>query len=374
MNDATDADPDLPPWTRHLRPSLKDVSVYDVPPMSAPVRLHANECSQPWPPQVADALAEVIRGVELARYPDTSGRELRAVLADRHGCDAEQIVLGNGSDEVIALLLTALGGDGGAAPVLVVPTPTFVMYGHTARVLGYQVREVALDEQLVPRWEQLDAALDGATVCFIARPNNPTGGLWDAEALLRLMGKHPQCVFVIDEAYAAYAPGQSMWSPVRRDNHVHMATLSKVGLAALRVGYCIAHPALAGALNKVRHPYNISATSLALATAVLTRFADAQQELIDATLRGRERLVRLLASIPGATVFESHANFVLVRMATSEAAPRLRAFLYERGIVVKDLSSTCALAGCLRIGVGTPGELDQLQDALRSFGAASEAT
>ena len=355
------------PWARHLRPTLRDVTVYDVPPAKAPARLHANECPEPWPPDVTEALADVLRDLELSRYPDTSGRELRRILAERHGCDADRIVLGNGSDEVIALLLTALAGAGPDNPVLVVPVPTFVMYGHTARVLGYDIREVPVGEALQLDADAMRKALHGASVCFVARPNNPTGSLWDAELLRALIAEHPDVVFVIDEAYCAYAPGRSMWAPSLPHNQVHMATLSKVGLAALRVGYCIAHPTLAGALNKVRHPYNISATSLALATTVLTRFADAQQAMIDRTLEGRTTLAKMLAEIPGATVFESHANFVLVRIGAPHAASRLRAHLADEGILVKDVSSTPGLAGCLRVGVGTRGELARLRGALRRW-------
>lgn len=360
---------DALPWAKHLRPTLREVTIYDVPPAKAPARLHANECPEPWPDEVTEALTEVLRELELSRYPDTSGRELRRILGQRHDCDAERIVLGNGSDEVIALLLTALAGTGPNNPVLVVPVPTFVMYGHTARVLGYDIREVPVGDDLQLDEVAMRRALSGASICFVARPNNPTGSLWKADRLRALIADFPDVVFVIDEAYCPYAPGESMWSPTLPDNQVHMATLSKVGLAALRVGYCIAHPALAGALNKVRHPYNISATSLALATTVLTRFAGVQQAMIDRTLAGRATLTEMLREVPGATVFDSHANFVLVRLPGDGTASRLRASLAEDGILVKDVSATPGLAGCLRVGVGTQGELARLRDALRRWTA-----
>jgi len=245
------------------------------------------------------------------------------------------------------------------------------MYGHTARVLGYDIREVPVASDLHLDPVGMRQALGGASICFLARPNNPTGSLWDAALISALVAEFPDVVFVIDEAYCAYAPGQSMWSPTQPGNQVHMATLSKVGLAALRVGYCIAHPSLAGALNKVRHPYNISATSLALATTVLTRFADAQQVMIDRTLEGRAALTQMLGQLPGATVFGSHANFVLVRLPGEGTASRMRAWLADEGILVKDVSSTPGLAGCLRVGVGTQGELARLRDALQRWPAGA---
>lgn len=356
---------DRPAWLRHLRPSLAEVSVYDVPPAHAEARLHANECPEPWPAEVMDALAEVVRGIELCRYPDTSGRELRAILGERHGCDPDRIVLGNGSDEVIALLLTALSGEQGGK--VVVPTPTFVMYGHTARVLGLRVVEVPLDLRFSLRRGAMHEALQGAALCFLARPNNPTGSLWDADVVHELIAAHPDVVFVIDEAYGAYAPGSSLWSQDAPHNQVHMTTLSKVGLAALRVGYCIAHPELAAALNKVRHPYNVSRTSLALAEAVLTQFGDVQAEMIQRTIVGRGRLAQMLAELPGAEVFPSAGNLVLVRLARADEPRRLVEFLADRGVLVKDLSRVPALEGCVRVSVGTTAELDRLDDALAAW-------
>lgn len=365
MNDQDNAP--VPSWVRHIRPSLTEVTVYDVPPATAPIRLHANECAQSWPPEVAEALGEVVREVELTRYPDTSGRPLRAILAQRYGCPADDIVLGNGSDEIIALLLTALAGPGTTPPVLVVPTPTFVMYSHTARVLDYEIREVPLTADLELDRDRMREALAGATVCFVARPNNPTGGLWDAQLVRSLVAEHPDVVFVIDEAYCAYAPGQSLWGGERVSNQVHMATLSKVGMAALRLGYCIADPTLSLALNKVRHPYNVSATSLALAGTILTRFASAQATMVAETLACRDLLETMLGELSDAKVFPSQANFVLVRLPGPDQAARLCTFLAQVGILVKDVSTTRGLAGCLRVGVGTRGELARLHARLQAW-------
>lgn len=357
------------PWARHLRPTLAALSVYDVPPADPSMaRMHANECPEPWPPHVMAALAEVVRGVELGRYPDTSGRRLRAVLARRHGCDPERVVLGNGSDEIIMLLLLTLDARGPGPGVVVTPSPSFVMYGHTARMLGMELREVPLTEDLELPGPALDDALHGAAVCFLARPNNPTGSLWSADRIHALVADHPDVVFVIDEAYGAYAPpGSSLWDPDAPSNQVHMATLSKVGLAALRVGYCIAHPVLALAMNKVRHPYNVSQTSLALAEAVLERFGPEQQAMVARVHENRERLRAVLAAIPGAAVLPSAGNLVLVRLAGDDDPPRLAAHLHARGVLVKDVSRLPRLQRCLRVSVGTRDELDRLADGLRGW-------
>jgi len=350
-------------WRRHLRPTLAEVSVYDVAPSTAPSRMHANECPEPWPERVREALAEVVRGLELNRYPDTSGRTLRRVLAERHGCEPQRVVLGNGSDEVINLLLTALSG-GPERGHLVIPTPTFVMYAHVARVLGVEVREVPVRDDLELDARAMRAALPGAAVCFLARPNNPTSSLWSASLIRELIAAFPDTVFVIDEAYAAYDPGCTLWDPAGPDNQVHMATLSKVGLAGLRVGYCIAAPELAGALNKVRHPYNISQTSIALAETVLTRFADVQAAMIAKTIENRGRLVAILSRVPEVELFPAHGNLVLVRFRDDARAHAVRDQLAAAGVRVKDLTRVAKLAACLRISVGTDEDLDRLAGAL----------
>lgn len=353
-------------WQRHLRPTLAPLSAYDVPPAPARARLHANECPEPWPAEVMDAVAEAVRGVELGRYPDTSARSLRALLGELHGCDPARVVLGNGSDEVISFLMTALSGPLGREAAIVLPRPTFVMYAHSARVMGLDVREVDLDEDFQLDGPALRAALGDPRVslCFFARPNNPTGTLFDAALIFALVREFPAVVFVIDEAYIAYAPEASLWRPDLPGNVVFMTTVSKVGLAALRVGYCIAPLELARALDKVRHPYNISQTSIVVAETILTRFTAIQEAMLQRARANRTRLSALLGRLPGATVVPSSANLVLVRVGTPARAAELRATLAARGILVKDASGPRPLGGCLRVSVGTGDELDLLEAAI----------
>ena len=354
-------------WSRHLRPALAGLDVYDIEPVAAQARLGANECAEPWPAEVMAAVAKRVAEVELGRYPDTSGRGLRALLAGRHQVEPEAVVLGCGSDELIGFLLTALGGRPSEPSFIVVPAPTFHMYGHAARCRGIGVLEVPLTEELQLDEALMHEALDvatGAALCFLARPNNPTSSLWDRGVIERLIAQHPATVFVIDEAYIEYAPGQSLWRAGLPDNVVYMSTLSKIGLAALRVGYVVVPPALRRPLNVVRNPYNVSATSLAIAELVLTRFGAAQKAMLARTLAARQQLVTSLSKIPRAKVFPAHANFVVVRLDPPTEATRIAAALAERGILIKDASALPRLAGCLRIGVGTDTELKLLATAL----------
>jgi histidinol-phosphate aminotransferase len=359
-----------PPWIRHLRPSLAGLDEYDIAPVPARARLAANECAEPWPAEVMAAVAKRVQEVELGRYPDTSGRALRGLIAARHNVEPGAVVLGNGSDEIIGFLLSALGGRPSEPSFMVIPSPTFQMFGHSARVRGIGVLEVPLTEDLQLDENLMHEALDvalGAALCFLARPNNPTSSLWDAQVVARLIERHPGTVFVIDEAYIRYAPGASLWRGDLPHNVVYMSTLSKIGLAGLRIGYCIAPPPLRHPLNVVRNPYNVSATSLAVAELILTKFAGVQQQMIDRVIAARKRLVGILGKIPKAHVFPAHANFAVVRLDPPEEAPRVAAELAKRGILVKDASSLPRLAGCLRIGVGTDHELDLLDKALKEI-------
>lgn len=361
-------------WTSHLRPALAGLTVYetgsDLPRTPPRARLHANECPEPWPEEAMAELARRLQQVELGRYPDSSGRSLRELLAQRHGCDPDMIVLGNGSDEIISLLLTALAGRTSEPSFMVIPSPTFVMYGHSARCLGVGVLEVPLTEDLQLDETLMDEALgvaNGAAICFLARPNNPTSSLWDAGAIERLIATHPGTMFVLDEAYIRYATGASLWRPDLPGNVTYMSTLSKTGMAGLRVGYCIAPPVLARAVNVVRHPYNMSATSLLFAETLLRDFADVQETMIARSRENRARLVGILGRLPGAHVFPAHANIVLVRLNPPEEAARITLALAERGVLVKDASGLPRLNGCLRVSVGTSAELDILETELAAI-------
>lgn len=363
-------------WTSHLRPALAGLSIYDAPASSARARLHANECAEPWPAEVMAELGRRLQTLELGRYPDGSGRPLRELLAEQHGCHPDAVVLGNGSDEIISLLLTALAGRASEPSFMVIPSPTFVMYGHSARCLGVGVLEAPLTEDLQldePLMNEALGVANGAAICFLARPNNPTSSLWDAAVIERLIAGHPGTMFVLDEAYIRYSPGATLWRSDLPGNVTYMSTLSKTGLAALRVGYAIAPPPLARAVNTVRHPYNVSSPSLLLAETVLREFAEVQSAMIARTITNRDRLVQLLATIPGAHVFPAHANIALVRLDPPEHAPRLAAALAARGILVKDASGMPRLAGCLRVSVGTSSELDVLEAALAEL-APREST
>jgi len=357
-----------------LAPELAALSSYLPDLRSYPIRLDANEA----PPLLGkDVLARLVQAagqVTWERYPDPTARELRGAIASRLGVTADEIVVGAGSDEIIALLLTALSrprGQGGQATVLTT-SPTFVMYRQHARVRGQRVVEVPLDEE----WDLPGVALDQAieatapNVIFVASPNNPTGVLADPARLEHLIQRSSGALVVIDEAYVDYACRDQLHLYRRHPNVAVMRTLSKVGFASLRVGYVLARPELAAALDKARSPYNLPAASQRLATMVLAELGVEVATTVRTVVAERERMARGLGEL-GVQFPASEANFLWIR--TPAPADQVHAELGKRGILVRSFFAQGGrLAQQLRVTVGTAAENDRFLEAMREILGASK--
>ncbi|MEO6777582.1 MAG: histidinol-phosphate transaminase [Kofleriaceae bacterium] len=351
----------LGPLGDRVPEALRGASAYHVPqPPQIRAKLDANELPFAWPAELRRRLGAALAEVALERYPDPRAKVLRDLIAGQYAIRGDQLVFGNGSDELIAMLCAAFAG-----PVLY-PVPTFVYYKLAAVARGVPAIEVPLG----PRFELDEAALERAigehhpSVVFLALPNNPTGTLWRMELACELAARHRDTVIVSDEAYAAYSGATNLPALAAHPNLVVMRTLSKVGLAGLRVGFTISAPAIAEVLDKVRPPYNLSSLDQAAAVFALreagpwclARAADVVTE--------RSALVAALGQLR-CEVFASEANLVLVRFGAGRAA-QLWQGLADRGIVVRNFDHPGGgpLAGCLRITVGTPAENALLIEAL----------
>ncbi|MGF1464867.1 MAG: pyridoxal phosphate-dependent aminotransferase [Sandaracinaceae bacterium] len=355
------------PLLELVPPGLRSLAAYRTRPDPEPIKLDANESPWPLPEDARRRLGDALARLPLHRYPDLGARELKAVLATRLGALEEELVIGVGSDEVIGLLLSALRQPrpDRSAPVLLVPTPTFVMYALTARVHGWEVEDVALDEAFdltVDGFERA-AARARPNLAFLASPNNPPGRAYRPDALRAASAAVTRTgLAVLDEAYGPFTRHQlaGHFSP---DGRVGLlGTLSKVGLAGLRVGWARLPSAIAREVDKVRPPYNLSSLSQAAAALLLGELAgvlDAQVERITAE---RERLAARLAGLEGVTLLPSEANFLLLRPTRSAAA--VHADLLARGIQVRAFRAPERLRAYLRVTVGTPDENDALLDAL----------
>jgi len=349
-----------------IRDEIRALHAYAVPDSTRLVKLDAMENPFTLPAEVARELGERLAQVALNRYPPADPRPFKDKLARAIGLPAGlSLLLGNGSDELIHLTIQACAKPGA---VVLSPWPSFEMYDLASRFDGCRFVGVPLaDDFALPR-ERLLAAIDGQrpAVIFISWPNNPTGNLFDRATVEAVLDAAPGLV-VLDEAYLPFA--QDTWLPqlARRPNLLVLRTLSKLGLAGIRLGYLCGDPAWIGEINKLRPPYNVNVLTLAAADFLLDRLPLLDEQA--AVLRAeRARLLARLRALPGVTAFDSAANFVLFRVTGGpDAADRVFAQLKSRGILIRNRTHVHPLlAGCLRVTVGTPAENDAFVAALSS--------
>jgi histidinol-phosphate aminotransferase len=355
-------------WSSLLRLELADLTAYaPVHHAGVTAKLDANEAPPNPSEKVREVVARAIARTALERYPDAAATELKARIAERTGASAADLFVGTGSDEVIALVLTALARprERAAQAVVLSTTPTFVMYRISARAHGIKPVDVPLDAS----WDLDVGAMGRAiemtrpSVVFVASPNNPTGNRMSEDRLRFLLGAAGDALVVLDEAYVDYA-GESL----RRWREAYprlaiMRTLSKVGLAALRIGWLEADAALVRELDKARQPFNVPATSQAAAAAVLADAWDEVRAHVASVVRERERVAGALAALPGLEVTASHANFLW--LGTPRPAASVHQALLGRGVLVRSFhASGGRMANRLRATIGTPAENDALIAAL----------
>jgi len=342
---------------------LRGASPYHVPvPPRMIAKLDANELPYALPPALRAELGQALAEVALERYPDPAARRLRALLAGQLGVADDQLVFGNGSDEVIAMLCAAFAAPRGVRPAAILyPVPSFVYYKIAAANRGIDAVEVPLtaafelDEPAVLRAIEVDRP----AVAFFALPNNPTGTLWRQGFIPELAARFRDTVIVADEAYLAYSGATSLPLLPAHPNLVIMRTLSKYGMAGLRVGYAVASPAIAALVEKVRPPYNLGSLAQRAAEFLLDRAAGWCAARTAEVVAERPVLAAALAA-RGFEVFPSQANLVLIRTTDATA---LWWRLMDAGISVR-LFDAGPLAGCLRITVGTPAETQALLAAV----------
>lgn len=330
------------------------------------VKLDAMENPYTLPEDLRGELGTLAGGAALNRYPDPHARALKAQLARTMGVpDGMEILLGNGSDEIIQILAMACARPGAA---LVGVEPSFVMFSMIATFCGMRFVGVPLAEGF-----RLDAdamirtiGRERAPLVFVAYPNNPTGNLFDARAIERIIEASPGIV-VVDEAYHPFAQASFLGRLADFPNLLVMRTLSKLGLAGLRLGLIAGRPEWIAELDKLRLPYNVNVLTQALATRALER-GDVLEQQAAAIRAERSRLAAALQALPGVQVFESAANFLLFRVSDAAA---VFAGLKARAVLIKRLDgSHPMLAGCLRVTVGTPAENDTFLAALKTCLAA----
>ena len=346
-----------------IRPEIQALSAYHVPDSGEMIKLDAMENPYRWPDELVDQWLDVIRDVELNRYPDPSARVLKQHLRESMDVPAEaEILLGNGSDELIQMIMMAMSGK--ERTVLSVE-PGFVMYKMIATFMAMPYIGVPLNDDfsldetaLLNKIKETQPA-----VIFLAYPNNPTSNLFDEQAIRKIITAAPGVV-VIDEAYHAFANHSFMPMLNDYDNLLVMRTVSKMGLAGLRLGLLAGKADWLNEFDKVRLPYNINVLTQASA-----EFAIKNRQVLDQQTQqicaDRERLFNALSQIENITAYPSQANFILVRVESGQADNIFNA-LKEQGVLIKNLNPAGGLlANCLRITVGTETENQTLIESFK---------
>ncbi len=336
-----------------VKPNIRSLRAYHAEEIPCKVKLDANE--SPYSGGRDEGSGSRVKKIlqTLNRYPDPEAKALKKILAGTLGVKSENILHGNGSDELIYYLITTFGG-----PVLY-PTPTFSMYGIIAQALDEKKIEIPLDKKFDLDIDKMLAAIKKhkPKLIFLSSPNNPTGNYFSSERISRIIkftlshNPYPLSLVVVDEAYQPFT-GKSKFLPLvgKYKNLVIMRTLSKIGLAGLRLGFLIANAEVINEVNKVRLPFNVNALSQAIATEALKNKNQICSN-IASIISERETLFRAMKTIGGITPYPSDANFILFKV---NDADRVYGGLLKKGVLVRNLNSV--VKGCLRVTVGTPEE------------------
>jgi len=351
-----------------LRDELGELKAYSPTPGQFEVRLDANEAPPLLSATAKKRLAEVSQKVLLERYPDAGQKDLRKAIATKLGVRQSQVLCGVGSDEIITLLLTVAtrAKRRAQAPTIVTTTPTFVMYRLSARIRGQRVLEVPLDDDWDLPVTSMLRAIEMATpnLVFIASPNNPTGTMVSRDRLEAILVAAKDALVVVDEAYIDYASRQQLDLLESYENVAILRTLSKVGFAALRVGWIVGQPNLIAELDKARLPYNLPTVCQGLATLVISELGSEIEATRTTVLAERERLRGELAEIEGVLLPPSEANFLWIGLP--KPAEEVFSELKKKGILVRSFHGRGGrMEQYVRVTVGTRPENDRFLEAFR---------
>ncbi|MBQ3339851.1 MAG: histidinol-phosphate transaminase [Atopobiaceae bacterium] len=350
---------------RPAAPQLQGVEPYDPKYIPADVMISANENPSDVPLEIRREVERAVRKVKLNRYPDPLANDLRDMIAEANGLDRDQVLVGNGGDELLFDMALAWGGPG--RKFLNVP-PTFSVYAYNALILNTEVVEV-------PRRD--DYSIDVDAVCdrlaqgdidyaIFCSPNNPTGNLLTGAEIDRIL-KASDALVMVDEAYFEFSRYTARPLLERHENLIILRTFSKAfSLAGVRMGYLLGSERVLREFKKVRLPYSVDAVSQAVARVVYAnraQFETGIEQIIDE----RARVIGELGALEGVKVFPSSANYVLFRLPADIDAAQVWQRLLDAGVLVRDFSRTPSLENCLRVSIGSPEENTRFLTTLKGI-------
>jgi len=349
---------------RWIRADIRALKPYHVPDSNDLIKLDAMENPYTWPEPLIAEWLEVLRNVSLNRYPDPASRKLKHHLYQSFAIpDTVDVLLGNGSDELIQMIMLAVSAPG---RVILAPEPTFSMYRMITITAGMKYTGVPLQNDFSLDADAILAAITEhqPAVVFLSYPNNPSGNLFDADVMRMIIETAPGLV-VVDEAYHAFADATFIERLEEYHNLMVLRTLSKMGLAGLRLGLLAGDARWLAEINKIRLPYNIN-----ILAQVSAEFALGHREIIEEQTRqicrDREAMFQELRRLDDITVYPSHANFILFRVASGRATEIFES-IKSHDVLIKNLHNAGGLlSDCLRVTIGKPDENRAFMSALKA--------
>ena len=348
---------------RPAAPQLASIEPYDPKYIPADVMISANENPLDVPFEVRREVERAVRKVPFNRYPDPLANELRDMIADANGLERNQVLMGNGGDELLFDMALAFGGPG--RTFLNMP-PTFSVYVNNAQLTNTSIVNVprrpdfTVDEDaVIERLAQGDV-----DYTIVTSPNNPTGDKVTG-AFVKRMLEASDTLVMVDEAYFEFSRYTARPLLERFDNLVILRTFSKAfSLAGVRLGYLLGSEAALREFKKVRQPYSVDAVSQAIGRVIYENRAKFEPG-IDAIIEQRARVIDELNALPGVTAFDSQANYVLFRFDEELDAGQVWQNLFDAGVLVRDFSRSAGLENCLRVSIGTEAENTRFLSALK---------
>ncbi len=343
-----------------VKSDIKKLEAYKPESISCPIRMEANENPFIINSTLKEDILASLSKVQLNRYPDSLASDLRNVISKKYNLQPENILVGNGSDELIQMLITAFCDKG---EKVLYPTPTFSMFGIIGKSLGVSPIEIPLNSEWDINLEEIKKSCDKdrPKMVFLSSPNNPTGNCFSENKILEII-KTVSALIVVDEAYADFC-GQTFSNKLSEFNNlIILKTLSKIGMAGLRVGYLIANKEIIDILQKVRLPYNSNSLSQTAAKVILEN-GEIIESQVKEIIKGRDFLLKELQKMTNVTPYPSCANFLLFK--TEKDTDAIHRKLADEGILIRNLNNPGPLKNCLRVTVGLPEENEAFIKALK---------
>ncbi len=353
------------------RADLETSPAYRTQQLVADVRVNANEWPDPNPAGLYLTPA-ALDDILLNRYPSAAASaDLRATLAARYGIKPEQLIFGNGSNDVLLNVFLVFGGHG--RPTLLFQ-PTYSMHARLAQIAGGPVIEEDIGLPYDVTIDRAVAAMDRArpNIVVFTTPNNPTGNLIDEAIILAVAQRYPETIVLVDEAYSDFAGNTVVPRMAAHPNVVVTKTFSKVHAAAgLRLGLLIVDPRVGEIFRAIQLPYNVSPLTTFVGAKIAKREDDVRRRIAECATE-RARVYAALQRAPGVEAFPSVTNFILFRLTDRQPA-EVHAKILEHSVLIRDVSMWPGCARCLRVSIGTPAENDRVIDAFDAVFATAPA-